>query len=103
MAKENIKEFTNEVMETVEDVAEETTERVEQKQNWLIKKWNGLKLWQKIAVVVLLTGSIAGGIAVIYNLIKKDPKAVAEAIETVTENPEVVADAVENSAEVVNL
>lgn len=101
MANENIKEFTQDAVETMENVVDETTEMVEQKQNWVIKKWNGLKLWQKVAVVVLLTGSIVGGIAVIYNLIKKDPQAVAEAIETVTENPEVVSEVADN-VEVVN-
>ncbi len=100
MTNENIKEFTQDAVETMENVVEETTEMVEQ--NWVIKKWNGLKLWQKVAVVVLLTGSIVGGIAVIYNLIKKDPQAVVEAIETVTENPEVVSEIADN-AEVVNL
>ena len=61
----------------------------------LIAKFKALSFGKKVMVMLLLTGTVAGGAFVIYNLIKKDPKAVADAIEAVSENPEVVADVVE--------
>lgn len=88
MENENIKEFTQET---------ETTEVVVKKTN-LIEKWNGLKIWQKALVIVLLTGSLAGGVAVIYKLIKDKPEVVAEAIDAVSENSDAVVDSLEAQA-----
>ena len=94
MENENIKEFTKEV----ENKVEETTEVVEVKTNKLVEKWNGLKTWQKVGVIFLLTGSVVGGVFAITKLMKTNPEVVSEAIETVTENPEVVADSIEAAA-----
>lgn len=99
MAKENFKEVTEEMENKVEEI-QETTEVVEVKKENLITRWNNLKFWQKVAVITLLGGSIVGGIMLIRKLIKTNPKAVAEAIDTVVENPEIVQDLTEEMAKV---
>lgn len=91
MANENIKEFTQDVVEK----AEETAEIVEVKKKGLFERFMALKTWQKIAVITLLTGAVAGGTWMIIKLINKKPEVVAEAIDTVVENSaEAVVDAV---------
>ena len=79
MANENIKEFTQDVAEKVE----ETVEIVEVKKKGLFERFMALKTWQKIAVITILTGAVAGGTFLIIKLINNKPEAVAEAIEQV--------------------
>ncbi len=88
MANENIKEFTQDVVEK----AEETAEIVEVKKKGLFERFMALKTWQKIAVITILTGAVAGGTFLIIKLINNRPEAVAEAIEQVA--GETVVDAV---------
>ena len=88
MANENIKEFTQDVAEKVE----ETVEIVEVKKKGLFERFMALKTWQKIAVITILTGAVAGGTFLIIKLINNRPEAVAEAIEQVA--GETVVDAV---------
>lgn len=88
MANENIKEFTQDVAEKVE----ETVEIVEVKKKGLFERFMALKTWQKIAVITILTGAVAGGTFLIIKLINNRPEAVAEAIEQVA--GEAVVDAV---------
>lgn len=92
MAKnENSKEFTQDVVENQE---EEQMEVIIEKKT-VFERFMALKTWQKIAVVTLLTGVVAGGTWMIIKLINKKPEVVAEAIDTVVENSaEAVADAV---------
>lgn len=92
MAKnENIKEFTQDVVENQE---EEQMEVIIEKKT-LFERFMALKTWQKIAVITLLTGAVAGGTWMIIKLINKKPEVVAEAIDTVVENSaEAVVDAV---------
>ena len=92
MAKnENIKEFTQDVEENQE---EEQMEVIIEKKT-VFERFMALKTWQKIAVVTLLTGAVAGGTWMIIKLINKKPEVVAEAIDTVVENSaEAVVDAV---------
>lgn len=92
MAKnENIKEFTQDVVENQE---EEQMEVIIEKKT-VFERFMALKTWQKIAVITLLTGAVAGGTWMIIKLINKKPEVVAEAIDTVVENSaEAVADAV---------
>lgn len=91
MAKnENIKEFTQDVVENQE---EEQMEVIIEKKT-VFERFMALKTWQKIAVVTLLTGAVAGGIWVVFKLINNKPEVVAEAIDTVVENSaEAVVDA----------
>ncbi len=92
MAKnENIKEFTQDVVENQE---EEQMEVIIEKKT-VFERFMALKTWQKIAVITLLTGAVAGGTWMIIKLINKKPEVVAEAIDTVVENSaEAVVDAV---------
>lgn len=92
MAKnENTKEFTQDVVENQE---EEQMEVIIEKKT-VFERFMALKTWQKIAVITLLTGAVAGGTWMIIKLINKKPEVVAEAIDTVVENSaEAVADAV---------
>ena len=89
MAKENIKEFTQEV---ANNENQETEVKAVAEKLGLIERFKALKTWQKVAVIVLLTGSTVGGIFLIRKLIGTRPEAVAEAIDAVVENPDVVAD-----------
>lgn len=87
----NVKDFT----EAVENVAEDTMEVVEVQKKGLLEKFMALKTWQKVAVITLVTGTVAGGAFVIFKLINNRPEVVAEAIETVAQStPEVVAEVV---------
>lgn len=92
MAKnENIKEFTQDVVENQE---EEQMEVIIEKKT-VFERFMALKTWQKIAVITLLTGAVAGGVWVVLRLINNKPEVVAEAIDTVVENSaEAVVDAV---------
>ena len=96
MAKENIKEFTQEV---ANNENQETEVKAVAEKLGLIERFKALKTWQKIAVIALLTGSTVGGIFLIRKLISTRPEAVAEAIDAVVENPDVVADAVAQTIE----
>ena len=91
MANENIKDFTPKEEATNEEeisLGAQVAGQVKQ-EKWLVSKWKSLKLWQKIMVIFILTGTVAGGVTVIYRLIKSKPEVVAEAIEQVENAGEV--------------
>ncbi len=99
MANENIKDFTNEVMnnetEVVPEQNNEEQHEERRKKAGLVEKFMSLPLWQRIAIVAILGGGVYVGGRTIYKLVSKKPEAVAQAIDLVSENPEVVADVVE--------
>lgn len=82
MTDENIKEFTPKEEATNQEKPE-IVDAGGKKEKWLVRKWKSLKPWQKIMVIFILTGTVAGGFTVIYKLIKSKPEVVAEAIEQV--------------------
>lgn len=91
-----------EANEALVNEAQETTEMVEVKKKGLLARFMALKTWQKVAVVTLLVGTVAGGTFVIIKLINSKPEAVAAAIDTVTsEAPEVISEVVDE-AKIVN-
>lgn len=88
----NVKEFK----ETVVNENNEAVEVVEIQKKGLFERFMALKTWQKVMVITLLTGAVAGGTFLIIKLIKNRPEAVAEAIDTVVSEtaPEVAANVV---------
>ncbi len=75
---ENIKEFTQDTVETTDEAMEVAIQK-----KGLFERFMALKTWQKIAVITILTGAVAGGTFLIIKLINNKPEAVADAIEQV--------------------
>ena len=88
----NAKEFTQDVVENMEDAI---PVEIEKEKVGIWKRFLALKTWQKVAVVTLLTGAVAGGSFLIWKLIIDKPEVVADAIETVaSETAEAVVETI---------
>ena len=79
-----VADFVNE--HPTESEATPVEVKAEKKQIKMIEKFKSLKTWQKVTIVTAACVGLGFGGKVIYDVVTKQPEAVADVVEAVAEN-----------------